>query len=74
MSERTSFHRRTGPRWAAALVGLLFLGIAGYLALQPDNGVGTWIAVVIIGALGADSLIAALRARTSLLMRIGPLP
>lgn len=74
MSEPASFHRRAGVRWATALIGLLFLGIAGYLALQPGNGIGAWLAVLVIGALGADSLIAALRARTSLIMRIGPLP
>lgn len=74
MSERTPFHRRAGVRWATALIGVLFLGIAGYLALQSGNGIGAWIAVLIISALGADSLIAALRARASLLMRIGPLP
>lgn len=74
MSERPSFHRSAGARWAGALIGMLFLGIAGYLALQPGNGMGTWIAALLIGALGADSVIAALRARSSLIMRIGPLP
>ena len=77
MTDRSSLPRRTGVRWATALIGLLFLAIAGYLALQalqPGSGIGTWIAVLVIGALGADSLIAALRARASLLMRIGPLP
>lgn len=74
MSEPPEPHQRTVGRWLAAIIGLMFVAIAGYLALRPDNGTGAWIAAAILALLGIDALIAAVRARPSLIGRIGPLP
>lgn len=63
-------------RWASALVGTLFVGVAVAIALLAghDAGWAAYLVAGIVGALGADALLCALRHRRCLLSRLGPLP
>lgn len=61
---------------ASALVGTLFVGVALAIALHAGHEAG-WAAYLvagIVGALGADAPLCALRHRRCLLSRLGPLP
>jgi uncharacterized membrane protein YqjE len=62
-------------RWAAACIGALFvLCAAAILALFPLSDWKAMLAVVVLLLLGVDALLAAWKARRSLLSRLGPLP
>lgn len=63
-------------RWVCAGVGLLFVGLAAAIAISSDGTAGGWAyaAAAVIGVLGAEALVAAIRGRQSLMSRIGPLP
>lgn len=66
-----------GSRFVSAAFGLLFVAVAVvvfFLAPVAPYPVGATIAGVVIGALGLEALVAALRNRRSLASRIGPLP
>ena len=65
-----------GGRWASAVVGALFVGVAAAIALRAghDAGWAAYLVAGIVGALGADALLCALRQRRCLLSRLGPLP
>lgn len=57
-------------------VGALFVAIAVAIAVLTDISTqpGALLAAVIIGVLGFDALLGAIRNKRSLLSRIGPLP
>ncbi len=65
-----------GSRKADAIVGALFLavGVAILPAAWPSTPLGAVTAAALVGGLGLEAIIAALRGRRSLLSRIGPLP
>lgn len=65
-----------GSRKADAIVGALFLavGVAILPAAWPSTPLGAVAAAALVGGLGLEAIIAALRGRRSLLSRIGPLP
>jgi hypothetical protein len=75
VSARTGAHNRL-DRWVCAGVGLLFMVLALAIAISSDGSAGGWVyaAAAVIGALGVEALVAAVRNRRSLLSRIGPLP
>ncbi len=74
--DKDSYVHLTQRRIVSAAFGILFLTIAIVLVFLIDasNPIGSVIAVLVIGALGLDSLLAAIRPRVSLIERIGPLP
>ncbi|MCD6679877.1 MAG: hypothetical protein LT102_04350 [Burkholderiaceae bacterium] len=59
-----------------SLLGVAFVAIALYLLLRPHPSslAGSLAAALVLGVLGVDALVSALRSRRSLLSRIGPLP
>ncbi len=63
-------------RVAAVLVGALFVAIAIVIlaSFMHDLSVGPVLAAVVIGGLGIEALLSAVRNRRCLLSRIGPLP
>ena len=63
-------------RWVAAAIGALFIAIALFILVSsPDAlGLGALLAVVVIGGLGLEAVVSAVRNRRCLLSRIGPLP
>jgi len=63
-------------RWATAVVGLLFVGIAIAIVcfLAADLSFGTFAVAAVVGGLGIDALLSAARKRRSIVSRIGPLP
>jgi len=62
-------------RLVTALIGVVFLGAAIAVAVRfgSDPDLGALFAVLILGGLGMDALVAVVRKRRSLLSRIGPL-
>jgi hypothetical protein len=67
---------KNAERWATAVVGLLFVGIAIAIVclLAADLSFGSLAVAAVIGGLGIDALLSAARKRRSILSRIGPLP
>ena len=63
-------------RIAAAVIGTLFTGIAVAIVVYSahDLSVGALVASVVIGALGIEALVSAMRNRRCLISRIGPMP
>ena len=57
-------------------MGALFVALAIAIIVVVDRpiGLGALVAAMVIGLLGIDALISAVRAKRSLLSRIGPLP
>jgi hypothetical protein len=69
--------RETGrERWAAAAIGALFIAIAISIPVASSGplGLAAWFAVGLIGGLGLEAIVSAVRKRRCLLSRIGPLP
>lgn len=68
--------RSRSYRWVTAMVGLLFivLAIAILANADGDRKLGATLAAVVVGGLGVDAMVSAVRNRLSLLARIGPLP
>jgi hypothetical protein len=66
----------TLDRWVAAAIGAVFIAVALFILVSsldaPD--LGALLAVVVIGGLGLEAVISAVRNRRCLLSRIGPLP
>lgn len=68
--------RKNSERWVAGAVGVLFIGIAMAI-VYASAGDYTFVVIVtaiVIGGLGVDALLSAVRNRRSILSRIGPLP
>lgn len=65
-----------GSRIVTGCVGALFVALAIAIIAVVDRpiGLGAVVAAMVIGLLGIDALISAVRAKRSLLSRIGPLP
>ena len=65
-----------GSRIVTGCMGALFVALAIAIIAVVDRpmGPGALVAALVIGLLGIDALISAVRARRSLLSRIGPLP
>ncbi len=62
-------------RFIALLFGLVFCGIAlAIVLLAQPLSTGPVIAAVVLGGLGLDAVVSAVRGTRSLLSRIGPLP
>lgn len=58
------------------MFGLLFIGIGVAIVVlaEPRTRPGSFLAAVLLAALGLDQVVASVRERASLLERIGPLP
>ena len=54
--------------------GVLFVTCAVAIFMISGLALGVWIAGIVIGGLGLDAMISAIRSRKSLLARIGPVP
>jgi hypothetical protein len=67
---------RQGNRIVTGCMGVLFVALAIAIIVVVDRpiGLGALVAAMMTGLLGIDALIAAARARRSLLSRVGPLP
>jgi hypothetical protein len=67
---------RHGSRIVTGCMGALFVALAIAIIAVVDRpiGMGALVAAIVIGLLGIDALISAVRAKRSLLSRIGPLP
>lgn len=65
-----------GSRIVTACMGALFAALAIAIIVVVDRpiGLGALVAAMVIGLLGIDALLSAVRAKRSLLSRIGPLP
>ncbi len=61
-------------RCITAAFGVLFLAVAVLIVIVSDLSLGVLVAVGLVGGLGADALINALRGQRAMLSRIGPLP
>lgn len=74
MTERD--HEAGGHRrWATALIGVLFVGVAVAIVFAArEAGLAAYAAAAVVGALGVEALVCAARNRRCLLSRIGPLP
>lgn len=66
--------RSTAYRAFTAVLGIIFVGIAIVILAISERTFGPLAAAVVIGALGVDAIVSALRNRESWLARIGPLP
>lgn len=75
MEERTERPHRF-DRWIAAGIGVLFVAIAVTIVAESTGTprLVVWLAALVIGALGIDAVVGAVRNRRCLLSRIGPLP
>lgn len=72
--ESSEIARRPVARLLGLVCGAACLAGAGLLAFQGPREAGPMIGMLVLGGLGLDAVIGAMRARPSLLMRIGPLP
>ena len=72
----TPFTKSKQYRIVTFLFGLFFLILAILILVLsgPSPGVGSFFVALIVGGLGLDGIISALRQKRSLLSRIGPLP
>lgn len=61
-------------RMVTGLVGALFVGVAIVIMFTAGNDVYSGLAALVIGALGVEAIVSAVRGRRALLSRIGPLP
>ena len=68
--------QRQSSRIVTGCTGALFVALAIAIIVVVDRpiGLGALVAAMVIGLLGIDALIAAVRGKRSLLSRIGPLP
>lgn len=75
MDERSERTNRW-DRWIAAGAGVLFVGLAVAIVVESTDTPQplAWLAALVIGALGLDAVVGAVRNRRCLLSRIGPLP
>lgn len=64
---------RPFERWFSLGLGLLLIGAAGY-ALVQFGAAGGVVGAVVLGGLGLEATLAAIRDRRSWLARLGPLP
>ena len=61
-------------RCITAAFGLLFLAVAVVIVVISELSLGVLVAIGLVGGLGADALISAMRGKRAMLSRIGPLP
>ena len=61
-------------RIVTAGIGALFVVLAVLIVCLSGNGWPAWLAALVVGGLGVDALVSALRKRRCLLARLGPLP
>lgn len=54
--------------------GVLFVACAVAIFVVTELSLGVWIAGIVIGGLGLDAVVSAVRSKRSLIARIGPLP
>ncbi|PZV07948.1 MAG: hypothetical protein DCF32_06015 [Leptolyngbya sp.] len=68
--------RSRSYRWVTATFGLVFIVLAIAILFTADSHskLGATLAALIVGGLGGDALVSAVRNRRSILSRIGPLP
>ena len=64
----------TTYRAVTAGFGVFFIAVALTLIVVSEISLKTVIAAVLVGGLGLDAVVSALRSKKSLLARIGPLP
>lgn len=64
----------TTYRVFTALLGTVFVGMAVVILVISERSFGPLVATLVIGALGIDAIVSAIRNRLSWLARIGPLP
>lgn len=78
MSEPHNEPNRESPaaRIGSAVIGVLFIAAAMLILLETSPFTSPWqpIAALVIGALGLDGVVSALRGKRSILSRIDPLP
>lgn len=67
---------RPFERWFSLGLGLLLIGASGYALVQfgAAGGLGSVVGAVVLGGLGLEATLAAIRDRRSWLARLGPLP
>jgi uncharacterized membrane protein YdcZ (DUF606 family) len=65
-----------GSRVVGGCMGALFVALAIAIIGFADRplGAGALVAALVVGLLGVDALVNAVRSKRSLLSRIGPLP
>ncbi len=61
-------------RTVTCAFGVFFLALALVIFVVSEVSLGTLVAGVLVGGLGLDAIVSALRNKKSLLARIGPLP
>jgi hypothetical protein len=61
-------------RLVTAAFGVLFAVIALVMVVVSDRSLGPLLVAAVVGILGVDAVVSALRNKPSLLSRIGPLP
>lgn len=68
--------KRRVSRTVDAIVGTVFLLVAGaiLLAAWQSTPLGAAIAAALVGGLGIEAIVSAVRSKGSLISRIGPLP
>ncbi len=64
----------SASRTVACVFGVFFMALALAIFVVSDVSLESLIAAVLIGGLGLDAIVSALRNKKSLLARIGPLP
>lgn len=66
--------RSKTSRAVTAGIGLLFTGLATAIVLVSDRSAGPLAVAAVIGLLGLDAVVSAMRNKGCILSRIGPLP
>ena len=76
MSDGRNQDESNGSRIVAGCMGALFVALAFAIIGLADRplGPGALVAALVVGWLGIDALVNAVRNKRSLLSRIGPLP
>ena len=66
--------RSTTYRVFTAVLGVVFVGVAIVILVISERTFGPFTAALVVGALGVNAIVSALRNRECWLARIGPLP
>jgi hypothetical protein len=68
--------RSTTSRVVTALFGIVLLGVAVYTLVSDDARweLGPLLVAAVTGLLGFDAVLSAIRNKTALVARIGPMP
>lgn len=75
-SSEDRLNQSKSHRAITSAFGLFFIGVAILIALTSDEStrLAALLLAMLIGGLGLEALISAIRSKRSLLSRIGPLP